>query len=235
MFHTAKTILFQRSLRGEDHLKRRSSSPRLPTLLGCAPHLEIGRSRGEPSRTTTHQPHHTAPTLSLVARGNSSRVFSRPTFYISTNPGRGAGEPHRAQLPEPRQAREGSGEGSSARERRPPQCAKAPRCCGATRIQPRSRGCAGEPPALRGRHERLRGSPPTSLHRRFQLKVQTNSKRNKSKFSAQQKQYSLAVFAEGETISNAEVFSLRHLPLPWLCAASGDREIVGEPPPRPTP
>ena len=156
MFHTAKTILFQRSLRGEDHLKRRSSSPRLPTLLGCAPHLEIGRSRGEPSRTTTHQPHHTAPTLSLVARGNSSRVFSRPTFYISTNPGRGAGEPHRAQLPEPRQAREGSGEGSSARERRPPQCAKAPRCCGATRIQPRSRGCAGEQP------RRLRGSPPTS-------------------------------------------------------------------------
>ena len=59
---------------------------------------------------------------------------------------------------------------------------------------------------------------PHIRHGRLRQKVQTNHKRNKFNLSTQQNNILSTVFAEGETISNAEVFSLRLHPLPWLCA-----------------
>ena len=47
--------------------------------------------------------------------------------------------------------------------------------------------------------------------------IPTTNETNLS-FSHSKNNIFLAVFAEGETISNAEVFSLRLLSLPWLCA-----------------
>ena len=177
-------------LRGEDHLKRRSSAacraPRLPTLLGCAPHTEIGRVRENHPRYYGISPH---SACFLRWRGeNSLRVSTRPVFYISANPGRGAGEPPRArlsefqrspgggageppraQLSEPRQPREGSGEGSSARPRAALPNAPKRRVVAARRASSRGmRGVGGATPTIEG-------FSPHILHQRLQLKVHSNS------------------------------------------------------------
>ena len=158
---------------GRNHLKRRGlAACRGPSasshFLGCTPHFGGSPPRAVPG-----------------GEGKLARSFPSPGFLHFNAPGRGAGEPPRAQLSEPRRTPGGVWGPSAATHadprgrglpRRPPQCAKAPRRCGATRIQPRSRGCAGEPPALRGRHERLRGSSPTSCIRAFQPKVSTSHK-----------------------------------------------------------
>ncbi len=102
----------------------------------------------------------------------------------------------------------GMGRGHRRALRRPPQCAKAPRRCGATRIQPGNEGRGGS------NRRRLSRFFPHIRHGRLRQKVQTNHKRNKFNFSTQQNNILSTVFAEGETISNAEVWRLAAVPPP---------------------
>ena len=117
--------------------------------------------------------------LSQTARGNSPGVSPRPSFYISANPGRGLGRDVATLPPLP-----------NAPKRRVVAARRAS-----------SQGMEG----VGGATPTFEGFSPHILHRRFQLKVHTNSDRNKSKFSAQQRQYSFSGLCGERTISNAEV------------------------------
>ncbi len=82
-------------MRGEDHLKRRSSSPRLPTLLGygCAPKAHVKLS---PAARETRREFPLAH-LSIFQRipGEMRENRPAPNFLNRGNPGRGLGRGQR--------------------------------------------------------------------------------------------------------------------------------------------
>ncbi len=98
-------------------------------LCGGRNHLKRRSFLPPPPPTSLAMRRKSVLKLSPAARGNSPGVFPRPVFYISANPGRGLGRGHRRAL------------------RRPPQCAKEPRRCGATRIKALEWRAWGEQPA----------------------------------------------------------------------------------------
>ncbi len=141
---------------GRNHLKCRGlAACRGPSassyFLGCAPHFS-----GYPPRCPRR-------------RGETRPEFPSPGFLHFNAPGRGAEEPPRAQLSEPRQAREGYGEGSSARPAPPsPMRQSAASLRRDAHISLGVEGVGGATPTFEGFF-------PHILYQRIQLKLQTDS------------------------------------------------------------